>query len=91
MSGNHKNKYFTVQKTIIFRSFSEGVVYQRAKQDEIDIDFAIEGKFRYPDVPDEEMKIVKEELDSDSKYALSVCTRSTLLLVGSEKIPPCYY
>ena len=52
---------------------------------------AEEAYMRYPDVPNEEMKKVKEKFDSSSKYALCLCTQQTVLIVGSEKIPACYH
>ena len=73
------------------KSFREGTLYLSAKNSGDKIFFIREGQFKYPDVPEKEMKIVKEKFDSTSKYALSCCTRRTLLLVGSEKIPPCYF
>ena len=73
------------------KSFREGTLYHSAKNSGDKIFFIREGQFKYPDVPEKEMKIVKEKFDSTSKYALSCCTRRTLLLVGSAKIPPCYF
>ena len=73
------------------KSFRDGTLYYSAKNSGDKIFFIREGQFKYPDVPEKEMKIVKEKFDSTSKYALSCCTRRTLLLVGSAKIPPCYF
>ena len=53
--------------------------------------YAEQEMLRYPDVPEEEMKMVKKKFDSGSKYALCLCEHKTLLLVGSEKIPACYH
>ena len=67
------------------RSFFDGGHYLHFKT----LDFE-EELFRFPDVPDEEMKKVKEKCDSSSKYGLCLCEQQTLLLVGSEKIPARY-
>ena len=73
------------------KSFREGTLYYSAKNSGDEEFFIREGQSKYPDVPENEMKIVKEKFDSTSKYALSCCSRRTLLLVGSAKIPPCYF
>ena len=73
------------------KSFREGTLYYSAKNSGDEKFFIKEGQFKYPDPPENEMKIVKEKFDSTSKYALSCCSRRTLLLVGSAKIPPCNF
>ena len=73
------------------KSFREGTLYYSAKNSGDEKFFIKEGQFKYPDPPENEMKIVKEKFDSTSKYALSCCSRRTLLLIGSAKIPPCNF